>query len=266
MSKERLIEKTDPKPAIRKNAENSYDWTWHEPFMVVTNISERFRDEIIDPLERIDRERMPPPLIAFEDVGNKEVLGQYTVGRNAIGIKDQITLNTVHFFENEHGKPEYKYGLWSLFEVVLHEQVHLYMHHLTEVDGKERPAHGKEFVEKCKELGLNVRPVRGSHFQVADEDSPFGRIMKELGISRPKDVPRGEIGNRDYFRPKKEKGKSTLHKWVCPDCGMSVRIGIGADPMLVHDVCSEIKGEKVFLVRHDGKEHNIYKAKEGENS
>lgn len=32
--------------------------------------------------------------------------------------------------------------------------------------------------------------------------------------------------------------------------------------MLVHDVCSEIKGEKVFLVRHDGLEHTIY---EGEN-
>jgi AraC-like DNA-binding protein len=33
----------------------------------------------------------------------------------------------------------------------------------------------------------------------------------------------------------------------------------------VHDVCSEIKGEKVFLVKHDGLEHTIYEsAGEGE--
>jgi hypothetical protein len=48
---------------------------------------------------------------------------------------------------------------------------------------------------------------------------------------------------------------------VCPDCGLAVRIGIKSDPMLVHDVCSEIKGEKVFLVRDDGMSHTIYKAK-----
>ena len=39
---------------------------------------------------------------------------------------------------------------------------------------------------------------------------------------------------------------------------MAVRIGIKSDPRLVHDVCSEIKGEKVFLIKHDGLSHTIY--------
>jgi len=39
---------------------------------------------------------------------------------------------------------------------------------------------------------------------------------------------------------------------------MKVRLGIKGDPMLVHDVCSEKRGEKVFLVNHDGLEHVIY--------
>ena len=34
--------------------------------------------------------------------------------------------------------------------------------------------------------------------------------------------------------------------------------------MLVHDVCSEIKGEKVFLVRHDGLPHTIYEGDDEE--
>jgi hypothetical protein len=91
--------------------------------------------------------------------------------------------------------------------------------------------------------------------------------MGELGIPRPDEVPRieGKSSKRDWFRPAPEKGKTTLHKWVCPDCGLNVRIGIGSDPHLVLDVCSEIRGEKVFLVRHDGLEHTIYENKDDKN-
>jgi hypothetical protein len=92
--------------------------------------------------------------------------------------------------------------------------------------------------------------------------------MAELGIERPDDVPTidwtkagGKPIKRDWFRPEKEKGRSTLHKWQCPDCGLRVRVGIKGNPELVHDVCSEIKGEKVFLVKHDGLSHTIYDAK-----
>ena len=69
-------------------------------------------------------------------------------------------------------------------------------------------------------------------------------------------------GVRRIFKGKeKPRGKSTLNKWICPDCGLAVRMGIKSDPKLVHDVCSEIKGQKVFLIRDDGRSHTIYKAK-----
>jgi hypothetical protein len=121
-------------------------------------------------------------------------------------------------------------------------------------------------------MGLHVVPNIGSHYQVAEADSPFGRLMKELGVPRPDDVPRiewtkagGKPIKGDWFRPKPEKGRSTLHKWECPDCGLAVRIGIKDDPRLVHDVCSEKKGEKVFLVQHDGLKHTIYEGDDGED-
>jgi hypothetical protein len=125
----------------------------------------------------------------------------------------------------------------------------------------ERVTHNKEFVDKCESLGLHPLPVIDAHYAVAD--GVFAKLMRELGIPRPDDVPRieGKEKKRDWFRPEPEKGRSTLHKWVCPDCGLAVRMGISSDPRLVHDSCSETKGEKVFLVRHDGLAHTIYESK-----
>ena len=145
-------------------------------------------------------------------------------------------------------------------ETLSHEQVHLYLHHLSDIDGKHRPSHGVEFVQKCESIGLHVLPARGSHYQVADADSPFGRIMKELGIERPDDVPRSDGDKRDWFRPRKERGKSSLEKYTCPECGLNVRIGVKEDPGIIHHKCSVEKGENVFFVKFDGNEHTIYKA------
>ena len=262
MSKEgRIIEQVDAKSAIRKNAELASDWAYQEEAIVLYNLAVRFRDELIDPLERIDRSRMSDPVISFDDARNKEVLATYTVGRNSLGLKDEITFNTAHFKDNEYGKKEWIYGRWSQLETLAHEQSHLFLHHLTDIDGKKRPAHGAEFVQKCESIGLHVLPARGSHYQVADAESPFGRIMKELGVERPDDVPRAEGDKRDWFRPKKERGKSTLEKYICPSCGLNVRIGVKENPGIIHHKCSVEKGENVFFVKFDGNEHTIYKSK-----
>jgi hypothetical protein len=112
-------------------------------------------------------------------------------------------------------------------------------------------------------------PIVGCHTAVAD--GVFAQLMDELGIPRPDDVPKiewtragGKPINRDWFRPNPEKGRSTLNKWECPNCGLAVRIGIKGDPRLVHDVCSEKKGEKVFLVKHGGLRHMLYESVDGE--
>jgi hypothetical protein len=80
--------------------------------------------------------------------------------------------------------------------------------------------------------------------------------MKELGIPKPDDVPRAE-GKRDYFRPEKEKGRSTLTKWSC-GC-QNVRVGT-KDFDATCNRCGSV------FVKIDGKVHNIYKSNDSCNA
>lgn len=270
MSKEGiLLENFDPKPAIQKNAENARDWEYSEAAQYLYGAAVQFKDRFLDPILHTDRGRLPDLVISFDDLRNRKVLAAYTLHRNPQGLLDEITFNTAHY-TNKDGKKEWIFGRWAQLETLLHEQVHLWQENFGE--HKHRPgrvAHDKEFTQKCESLGLHPMPVVGCHIQVAE--GVFAQLMNELGIPRPDDVPRanwtkagGKPRKSDWFRPEKEKGRSTLHKWVCPDCGMAVRIGIGSDPHLVHDACSEIKGEKVFLLRHDGLEHTFYNVADDE--
>jgi hypothetical protein len=249
------IEKYDPKPAIKKNAEVARDWEFHEEAEYLYGMANLFKDRFLDPILHTDRGRLPDPVISFNDKRNKKVLASYTLHRNPQGLLDEITFNTAHYKEEE-GKPVWVWGRWAQLETLLHEQVHLWQENFGKHKHKPgRVAHDKEFVAKCESLGLHPTPVVGSHFQVAD--GVFAQLMEELAIPRPNDVPR-VAGKKDWFRPEPEKGRSTLHKWECPDCGLKVRVGIKGNPELVHDVCSEMRGEKVFLVKHDGLSHTIY--------
>jgi hypothetical protein len=174
------------------------------------------------------------------------------------GLLDEITFNTKHY-KLEDGKIGWVWGKWAQAETLLHEQVHLWQQNFGENPVKPgRVHHNKEFVEKCESLGLHPLPGVGAHIKVAD--GVFAHLMNELGIPRPDDVPResGQTTKKDWFKPDKERGRSTLHKWECPDCGLKVRIGIKDNPKLVHDSCSEKRGEKVFLVNHDGLQHVIF--------
>jgi hypothetical protein len=47
------------------------------------------------------------------------------------------------------------------------------------------------------------------------------------------------------------KGKLTLKKWCCPECGLNVRMGIAEDPKLRHHTCESELGRQVFLVPGD---------------
>ena len=260
MNKEGVsIENFDPKPAIKRNAETARDWEYHEEAEYLYGMAVLFKDRFLDPILHTDRGRLPDPVISFDDARNRKVLASYTLHRNPQGLLDEITFNTVHY-EDQDSKKVWKFGRWARLETLLHEQVHLWQENFGEHKHKPgRVAHDKEFTTKCESFGLHPTPVIGSHFRVAD--GVFAQLMGEMGIPRPDDVPREKADKSDWFRPKPEKGRSSLHKWVCPACGLAVRMGINSDPKLVHDACSEIKGEKVFLVKDDGLSHTIYKAK-----
>jgi hypothetical protein len=264
MSKEGIpIHNFDPKPEIRKNAENARDWEYREEAQYLYAMAVLFKDRFLDPVLHTDRGRLPDPVISFDDLRNNKTLAAYTLHRNPQGLLDEITFNTAHYVD-VGSQRVWVWGKWAQLETLLHEQIHLWQENFGEHKHKPgRVAHDKEFVEKCEGLGLHPMPNVGCHTAVAD--GVFAQLMEELGIPRPEDVPKmdwtragGIPIKRDWFRPKPERGRSTLHRWECPDCGLAVRIGINRDPGLVHDSCSEKRGEKVFLVQHDGLKHTIY--------
>ena len=259
MNKEgELFESFDPKPAIQKNAESARDWEYSEESRYLYGMASLFKNRFLDPILHTDRGRLPDPVISFDNMKAK-TLAAYTLHRNPQGLLDEITFNTAHYVD-EGNQKVWAWGGWAKLETLLHEQVHLWQENFGKHKHKPgRVAHDKEFVEKCESLGLHPMPVVGCHTAVAD--GVFAQLMAELGTPRPEDVPRENGEKRDWFRPEKEKGRSTLHKWECPECGLKVRMGISGNPELIHHPCSEKKGEKVFLVQNDGLKHTIYESK-----
>lgn len=247
-----LIEKHDPQPEIRKNAENAPDWEYTEEAQFLYRLGVVFRNRLVDPILRTDRSQVPDPVISFENLRNNNTLAAYTLARNPQGLLHEITFNTAHY-QLEDDRRIWKYGRWAQLETLLHEMLHLKQQKY----GKDpysggKVTHNKEFAAIAKDLGLNVTPNIGSHFAVADEGSPFAILMKELGIDRPADVVRASNEKADWFEVgKKRKGVSSLHNWVCPECGIHARIGVKDNPEIIHAPCSARKGETVYFVRAD---------------
>jgi hypothetical protein len=250
-----LIETSNPKPEIRKNAEIAKDWEYSGEAKYLYGMAVLFKDRFLDPVLHTDRGRLPDPVISFDNLRNMRTLAAYTLHRNPQGLLDEITFNTEHF-EDQEGKKGWRFGRWAQLETLLHEQVHLWQQNFGEDPVKpSKVYHNNEFVDKCESLGLHPMPVKGCHIAVAD--GVFAQLMGELGIERPDDVPKLDGLKIDWFKflsdleGKERKGTSTLKKWCCPECGMKVRMGIAGDPMLRHHTCETAVGHPVFLIPGD---------------
>jgi len=130
-----------------------------------------------------------------------------------------------------------------------------------------RPYHNREFVLKCESLGLHPMLGAGCHTRLAD--GPFALLMKELSIQPPDMSQQPTDLDLDWFKwlldhlGKSRKGTSTLRKWTCPECGLNARFGIKGNPEIIHEPCSQKKGEKVFFVQADGLTHTIFESNDG---
>lgn len=264
-----LIDPTDPQPEIRKNAETARDWEYSEEAAFLYGMAVVFKDRFLDPILLTDRGRLPDPVISFANLRNKNTLAAYTLVRNPQGLLFEITMNTEHYVNEEQQDGEKKkvwsFGRWAHLETLLHEQVHLWQQNFGDDPVKPgRPYHNREFVSKCESLGLHPMPGAGCHTHLADE--PFSLLMKELGIPPPDLTKKPRDLELDWFKwlldhaGKARKGTSTLHKWTCPECGLNARFGIKGNPEIVHEPCSQKKGEKVFFVQADGLTHTIFEA------
>lgn len=212
-----ILPDSNPQKEIQKHSETT-DWEYREYSKFLYEVGSEMMSRFFNGLVYPDGKKVPNPLFAFDDARNNNVLGTYDLKPDEYGLMYKITINTAHFDDGEGGK-EYKYGKWSLCEVTLHEMVHVWQQHGR---GKEpykpgRHPHNKEFCLKAKELGLNVFPVVGFHYQVADEGSPFSILMRQFGIKRPDDVPTSdEKPKGNYFEiGRKRKGRSSLTKYSC---------------------------------------------------
>jgi hypothetical protein len=236
-------------------------------------MDERFFNGLVYP----DGRKVPAPFIAFDDLRNKNTIAHYDLFPDEYGIVGKITFNTAHYKDkvDENGKlvKVWERGRDSQGETLLHEYIHLWQQIGRGKDPyrwekHRRETHNKEWHHKARELGLNPEGAAGIHVSPATPGSPIHILLKELGIfPHPEAYQKPENDKNNwadcliYRNTEKPKGRSTLHKWVCPHCRLAVRMGIKDDPRLVHDVCREIKGEKVFLVKDDGMSHTIYRAK-----
>ena len=213
-----LIQHFDPKPEIRKNAENARDWEFREEAKFLYSMALVFKDRLLDPVLLTDRGRLPDPVISFEDMRNRKILAGYRLHRNPEGLLDEITFNTVHYAKDGDSQRLWKYGRWAQLETLLHEQVHLWQENFGENKHKPgRVMHDKEFVAKCESLGLHPLPVVGCHIQVAD--GVFAKLMEELGIPRPTNIPEDASTDwtkaggikKDWFKTEKGKGSLKPH-------------------------------------------------------
>jgi hypothetical protein len=265
-----LIDSVNPQPEVQKNAEVARDWEFSEEATYLYRMAVLFKDRLLDPILQKDRRRLPDPVISFRNLRNRNKLAAYTLTRNPQGLLFEITMNTEHYVDEEWDgikKKVWSFGKWAQMETLLHEQVHLWQQNFGEDPVRPgRPYHNREFVSKCESLGLHPMPGVGCHTQLAD--GPFALLMKELGIQPPDLNQKPDGLDIDWFKwlldylGKGRKGTSTLRKWTCPECGLNARFGVKGNPEVVHEPCSQKKGEKVFFVQADGLTHTIFQTKE----
>lgn len=236
---ERLIDRVDAHPIIRKAAETNTEWDFSAECVKLYRradiIMDRFYSGIFTPQYP---KRLPAPLIAVEQM-NIRTLAAYRIVPDEYGLPFKLTFNEAHFIEDEQESKVWAWGEWSQMETLVHELGH----HAQQLRGKDpykpgsKVTHNKEFCNKMEALGLHPKPGVGSHYAVADADSPFGKLMKEWGIERPADVPKEELKPRENWwvaGGERVRGRSSLHLWACAMCGLKVRVGIKDDPMLIH--------------------------------
>lgn len=247
-----LLEEHDPHDAIRRVAESA-KWEYRDEavklYRRADTIIERFYPVIHTPHFE---GKLPPVLIAINTERNKKVLASYRLVPDEYGLSFKINMNEQHYIKKD-GKKVWRYGEWAQMETLVHEIGHHWQQMLGENPYKQgaRVTHNKEFTDKMDQLGIHCA-TEGYHTKIADVDSPFGQLMKEWGIKPPEVKPEAEFDIhwwREHFKDREKKGRSTLQKWCCANCGAPVRWGRQEDPQIRHHKCEQETGEEpIFFV------------------
>jgi hypothetical protein len=229
------------KGAVRYHVEQDTTWQHHEIATRLYGWTDIFRDRFLDPIARLDRQgKLPGPVLGFEKTDHR-ILAYYHLGHNAHGLEDEVILNELYLNQ----------PLYCILETVLHENVHLWQQRFGQHPVK-RNYHNAEFIDKCESFGLHPLPIFGWHWKPAD--GSFEQLLKEYGILKPVEgiVMPGDGDKRNWWEApgKRKEGRSTLHKWECPECGQKARVGTKVFDASCNP-CSDRSGKRVSFVLYD---------------
>ena len=164
---------------------------------------------------------VPMPVLSFEKV-RVNTLGSYTLGRNSLGLKENININ--HTYLN---MPK-----WRLLSVLLHELCHAFE---WKYFPKEQRTcswyHKRDFRLTMAEFGLLCNE-KGIHEGII-KDGKFYTYLKAHGISFA-EIPDFDYQDKDgrtiipIDPPSKKKGKSKLKKWTCACTNIRAAVEVDA--------------------------------------
>ena len=156
------------------------------------------------------KEPIPVPVLSFQRT-RITTKGHYRIGRNSIGVKDNINLNRIYL----------DHPLWETLATLLHELVHLWEYtYLDRLDRTINWYHKRVFRDKLASFGI-IADGRGIHRKIGD---PFVHLMKQHGVDVS--LEKDESQESMFVVPERKRppGKSKLKKWTC-GC-TNVRVGI----------------------------------------
>ena len=176
--------------AIRENEKNTRDWD-------LSGLAKKLYWWVdFFNLEFFNDQPVPVPVISFEST-NVNNLGHYVIGRNAIGVKENININSVHL----------KRPLWEILATLLHELTHSWQ--ASYGSPSNNWYHNNEFRSQMRKFGI-FSDKKGCHIKIGD---PFVTLLKDRGVAF-EDVDHSD-GTIILPPAAKPKGRSKLKKWTC---------------------------------------------------
>ncbi|MCK9543592.1 MAG: SprT-like domain-containing protein [Novosphingobium sp.] len=184
--------------AIKQHEISEKDWDMQEDAFELYRWMERFNDKFFDG-------KLSTAVLSFEKT-RCSTLGHYVTERNAIGVQDNINMNSVHLRREK----------WQILSTLLHEMVHQYQRRLGSFSDKEvvtsNNYHNKEFLTMTASFGL-IYNKKGQRIDKPQE--VFVNFLKEHGVEVTEE--------KAYDKP---IGKSKLKKFSC-QCTPPINVRVG---------------------------------------
>src|SRR5687768_1982975 len=103
-----LIHGFDAKPAIQKNQE-TVNWPYRDEAIFWYSVSQEMDRRFFNGLIYPDGSKVPAPIIAFDDLRNKNTLAHYGLFPDEYGLVGKVTFNT-EWYKDQEGKKEWELG------------------------------------------------------------------------------------------------------------------------------------------------------------